>query len=115
MTTYDMDYEDAKGVVLWEATHVEGLIVAIRMGETVSKERFERLFTAILVIDRHDADAPSLDRKLVAALWLLGTGPEAQAGAWVDRATLDRIGELTRRIEAYFRIDAIFPPEKSEE
>lgn len=115
-----MDVKEAVDLVLYEgyldtAPNHGGMWMMFRMGDDPGSERIEKLISAIQFLSVAWEGLPTLDRRVAAALWILGecgiSNYESFAAIgrkWRD-GYLDQIGRLQTAVELLF-FDAYTPP-----
>lgn len=63
-----MNPEQALELVIFEGTHIDGMVVGVRSGDDPGQERVEKLYQALRIVEVSVQGDSSLDRNLAAAL-----------------------------------------------
>jgi len=100
---------EARDLLLAESLAVDGVLIALRMGDDPGPERMGRLIAALRVIFDQLQGATVIDRELAYALHGFAVYPDMHVSSWARQGRKWRPGLVENELPALgFAIESIF-------
>lgn len=97
-----MNPEQALELVIFEGTHIDGMVVGVRSGDDPGRERVQKLYQALMIVERSLRGESSLDRNLAYALYGLTYHMDPTMKYWQDAEWFDDYVRILDVIESIF-------------